>query len=145
MTSVLFVCLGNVNRSAVAAALLKDAAPSVRVDSAGTGGHFAGDGAHPYMLKAAKLKGIDLSSHRARQVVSADRDRFDRIIAMDRENFDDLVALGFTPVLFLPTYAPHLNMQDTPDPYYGGGHDKVIDIIKVGVATLARELLEKQM
>jgi len=138
--SVLFVCLGNVNRSAVAAVLLKSIASSLVVDSAGTGGHFAGDGAHPDMVKAASAVGLDMSYHRARQVTKADLGKFDVVIAMDRENFDHLKSMGFEPVLFLPTYAPELKLKDTPDPYYSGGHDKVIEIIRQGVVGVAKKM-----
>ncbi|OEH80449.1 protein tyrosine phosphatase [Cyclospora cayetanensis] len=75
--SVLFVCLGNVNRSPTAeyifrAKLNLPKAPGgsqgpLYVASAATGGHTEGDPAMREMIAAARKRGIDLTPHRARQ------------------------------------------------------------------------------
>jgi protein-tyrosine phosphatase len=49
----------------------------------------------------------------------------DLVIAMDSENLDDLkrkcpAEHRHKLRLFLPDYAPQLNLSDTPDPYYVG-------------------------
>eukprot|EP01097_Dermamoeba_algensis_P007979 TRINITY_DN515_c0_g2_i1.p1 TRINITY_DN515_c0_g2~~TRINITY_DN515_c0_g2_i1.p1 ORF type:complete len:149 (+),score=33.92 TRINITY_DN515_c0_g2_i1:79-525(+) len=144
--SVIFVCLGNINRSAVAEGILRKHRPDVKVKSAATGGWHAGEGASAEMTAAAKQQGYDLSYHRAKQVSKKDLEEYDLIIAMDRQNFRDLQKLC-TPAqekklkLFLPSYAPELNLQDTPDPYYEGGYDKVVSIVEKGVLSLIKEAL----
>ena len=40
--------------------------------------------------------------------------------------------------LFLPTYAPELKMQDTPDPYYVGGYDGVVSAVETAVKGLIK-------
>jgi protein-tyrosine phosphatase len=59
------------------------------------------------------------------KVSVSDIEQFDLIVAMDSKNLECLESL--CPAehrhklrLFLPTYAPHLNLRDTPDPYYEG-------------------------
>ena len=140
--SVIFVCLGNINRSAVAEGLLRKHAPGTKVKSAGTGGHFAGHPASAEMRAAAKaVANVDLGGHRAKQVQAQDFEEFDLVLAMDSENLSDL--RGMCPFhhqsklhLFLPTYAPQLGMQDTPDPYFVGGYEGVVRAVETAVQGL---------
>ena len=99
----------------------------------------------------AKLRGIDLSSQRARQVVAQDFERFDYIIAMDQKNYRDLSLLcpvGQEGCLhkFLQ-FAPNLSIKDVPDPYYGGnsGFDEVIDMIEIASVGLLDDIRAKHL
>mmetsp|Transcript_53193 Transcript_53193/g.154865 ORF Transcript_53193/g.154865 Transcript_53193/m.154865 type:complete len:152 (-) Transcript_53193:152-607(-) len=142
--SVIFVCLGNINRSAVAEGLLRKYAPKTKVKSAGTGGHFAGSSASSEMRAAARdVAGVDLTEHRAKQVDLADFDEFDLVLAMDSQNLSDLQSICPSEQksklkLFLPTYAPELGIQDTPDPYYVGGYEKVVLAVEAAVKGLVK-------
>mmetsp|Transcript_18181 Transcript_18181/g.51492 ORF Transcript_18181/g.51492 Transcript_18181/m.51492 type:complete len:150 (+) Transcript_18181:48-497(+) len=144
MSSVIFVCLGNINRSAVAEGLLRKHAPGTKVKSAGTGGHFAGSSASSEMRAAAsKVAGVDLSRHVAKQVAPGDFEEFDLVLAMDSENLSDLRRIcpkqhEAKLHLFLPTYAPELNMRDTPDPYFVGGYDGVVSAVETAVKGLVK-------
>ncbi|QOR38950.1 low molecular weight phosphotyrosine protein phosphatase [Billgrantia diversa] len=64
---VLVVCIGNVCRSPVGEALLRQALPGHRISSAGLGA-LVGYGAEPTAVRLAEADGLDLSAHRARQV-----------------------------------------------------------------------------
>merc|ERR1712129_543201 len=117
-------------------------APETTVKSAGTGGHFAGNPASSEMRAAAKSKAqVDLASHRAKQVQASDFEDFDFVLAMDSENFADLKRIcpkrheGKVQLL-LPTYAPELKMQDTPDPYFVGGYEGVVEAVETAVKGL---------
>jgi protein-tyrosine-phosphatase len=93
---VLFVCLGNICRSPMAEGLwrrilVERGLPTDAVDSAGTGGWHAGEGAHSGTAAVLRRVGADFP-HAARQVVRADFDTFDRILAMDANNLRDLRA-----------------------------------------------------
>lgn len=66
------------------------------IESAGTEDWNVGRGADVRAIHTAKLNGIDISSHRARQVMRDDFDRFDFILAMDRANLGKLRAIAPT-------------------------------------------------
>lgn len=141
MTSVLFVCLGNICRSPAAhgafleALALEKMADAVRVDSAGTGDWHIGRAPDHRMTKAAHKRGIDLSPLRARQVTAEDFDTFEHIFAMDLENLRNMNALAkgrrHQPKLYLDLIAPGED-KEVPDPYYGGatGFETVLDLVE---------------
>ena len=149
ISSILFVCLGNICRSPlveeVARRSLAEAGLAVTVDSCGTGDWHVGKGADPRMLVAARKAGYDLEPHRARQYRLADPDDFDLILAMDGSN---LRAIRHLPTnapaemaLFLPwsgVGAP----AEFPDPYYGDadGFADAVALAEHGVAGLVRRL-----
>jgi protein-tyrosine phosphatase len=139
---VLFVCLGNICRSPAAHGVFEkmvaDAglASRIEVDSAGTGGWHAGDGADPRMRRQAAKRGYELT-HRARQVKPADFDEFDVLYVMDDQNYRDL--RGFAPlaksmekVKFLADFATLQKASHVPDPYYGelADFDEVLDLVE---------------
>lgn len=133
---ILFVCLGNICRSPTAegvfGALAAAEGLQVEMDSCGTGGWHAGEPPHPPAIAAARKRGYDLTTLRARQITRADFTRFDRIIVMDRANLRDVRALrpegGVEPELFL-THAPQ-HGQEVPDPWYTGEYDRTLDMIE---------------
>lgn len=142
--SVLFVCLGNINRSAVAHWVLKAAAKEravpVTIASAGTSGYHVGDGADSKMVKAAAAAGYDLSKHKSAQVTKDAGDHHDLIIAMDSSNMEDLVELlpaaAHSKLRMFCSYCPEEGVTDVPDPYYEGGHAGVVALVEKGVAGL---------
>ncbi len=143
---ILFVCLGNICRSPTAEGVVRALAAAEGValvaDSCGTGGWHAGAPPHPPAVAAARARGYDLSSLRARQVTRDDFTRFDRIYAMDRANLRDLMALrpegGVMPDLFL-RHAPQ-HGPDVPDPWYTGEFDRTLDMIEDAARGLIADL-----
>jgi len=146
---VLFVCLGNICRSPTAEAVVRALAArewpelGLEVDSAGTAGYHIGEPPDPRMRAAAARRGYDLTALRARIVEPSDFTRFDLILAMDRENLAVLRRRAPEETrervhLFLE-FAPHGELQEVPDPYYGGpnGFEEVLDLVEAA----ARELL----
>jgi protein-tyrosine phosphatase len=91
MTRVLVVCTGNVCRSPIAEGLLRAAfaermgPDAPEVTSAGTMG-WTGSGADPSSIRAAAERGVDISSHRAREVSEEDVARADVVVAMAPEH-----------------------------------------------------------
>lgn len=84
---VVFVCTGNRFRSALAAAVLAEAAPphTVRTESYGT----LDVGSAPALAEAveeAKRLEIDLSGHRARPLAGADLSRADLVVGFERRH-----------------------------------------------------------
>ncbi|HEY7379195.1 MAG TPA: low molecular weight protein-tyrosine-phosphatase [Steroidobacteraceae bacterium] len=139
-TRILFVCLGNICRSPTAEAVLRELvrreAPdlALEIDSAGIGDWHIGEPPDERALAAARRRGLDMSRLRARQIASEDFARFDFILAMDRANLADLRRRAPSQYrervqLFLE-FAPELEVDEVPDPYYGGeaGFEEVLDL-----------------
>ncbi|MFM9057035.1 MAG: low molecular weight protein-tyrosine-phosphatase [Bacteroidota bacterium] len=122
---ILFVCLGNICRSPLAEGILREklsSQPYIIIDSAGTGNWHAGEAPDRRSVATAREFGIDISSQRARQVVSADFEQFDLILAMDEQNRLDLLKIA-------PEHAAHkihrildfagMGGAGVPDPWFG--------------------------
>ncbi|ARU88864.1 low molecular weight protein-tyrosine-phosphatase [Pseudomonas sp. M30-35] len=138
---ILFVCLGNICRSPTAEAVFRHKleqaglAEQVQVDSAGTGDWHVGKPADTRTRCAAQLRGYDLSALRGRQVEVDDFQRFDLVLAMDHSNLSNLKRLRPSNAaaeldLFLRRF--QLEVDEVPDPYYGGeqGFEHVLDLIE---------------
>ncbi len=150
--NVLFVCMGNICRSPTAEGVFTrhvqeaSLADVIRIDSAGTHAYHIGEAPDPRSQKTALKRGYDLSSQKARRAVAEDFTTFDYILAMDRDNQQGLQAI--CPVgaeyklhLFL-SYAPNLEYDEVPDPYYGGpmGFERVLDMIEEASAGLLQDI-----
>ena len=153
MTSVLFICLGNICRSPTAHGILAhlisqhQLSDRLQVDSAGTGAWHAGEAADKRSQQTANHHGITLDS-RARQITLDDLEHFDHILAMDQQNFRSIAQLCTNSehrrkLRLLRDLDPqsHPN-SDTPDPYYGGpdGFEEVFQICWRSCQALINEL-----
>ncbi|MCP1624498.1 low molecular weight protein-tyrosine-phosphatase [Pseudomonas nitroreducens] len=138
---VLFVCLGNICRSPTAEGVFRQKVREagledrIEIDSAGTGDWHVGKAPDARTRAAALRRGYDLSGLRARQVRVADFSHYDLVLAMDNANLRDLKHLrgsgGQAELdLFLRRYA--LEVDEVPDPYYGGedGFEQVLDLVE---------------
>lgn len=135
---ILFVCLGNICRSPVFEAVLRQQLVRSRLDwqvaSAGTGGWHAGEGADPRSCESVLRRGYSLDAHRARQLAVADYSEFDWLLAADRSNLALLqqrrpAATAAQLSLALP-FAGLDAPVEIPDPYYGKvrDFDYVVDL-----------------
>jgi len=149
MTSILFVCLGNICRSPTAEGVFRkivsDAGRSTEfdIDSAGTAGYHTGGPADSRMRATAKVRGYNLESI-ARRIERSDFDRFDLIITMDDANFQDVSSIdpdSVARIVRMCDYCEEHRETEVPDPYYGGeaGFHRVIDILEDACANLLRQ------
>lgn len=148
---VLFVCTGNICRSPAAQAVFESLLAEhgllqvVEADSAGTHAYHVGEPPDPRMRAAAGRRGLDLSGQRARRISEQDFTRFHYIVAMDTANIrameDALVPDGTRPVLFM-SYAVDADMEEVPDPYYGGetGFERVLDLVEEAARGLLQDI-----
>jgi len=141
-TKILFVCLGNICRSATAEAVMKKLVDDHRlsanfeIDSAGILSAHQGEKADSRMRHHAARRGYDLTSI-SRPVKITDFDKFDLIIGMDDSNIDDLndralTAEHKTKIHKMTEYSKKYNHTYIPDPYYGGaaGFELVLDLLE---------------
>ena len=151
---VLFVCMGNICRSPLAEAALRDEAVrlglDVEVDSAGTGGWHSGEPPDHRAIAAARRNGVDISRQRARKVSRADFDRFDHVVALDADNLADLEALrppdSRACLSLLLDHVAGREGEAVADPYYGGDahFDTAWLDVSAGARGLAEALREKE-
>lgn len=153
--SILFVCLGNICRSPLAEAVCKKQARErglegkLQIESRGTGGWHIGDKAHATTRATAKKFGVDMESHRAKQVSTKDLDEFDLVVALDSSNFQDLEQMGAatkSELVYLRAFDDEAdNDIDVPDPYYGGedGFLNVQHIVERSCAKLLDSLADR--
>jgi len=144
--SVLMVCLGNICRSPLAEAALRQAAEreglALHVDSAGTGGwHVGNPPDHRAQEVAQRLGDIDISDLRARQVSAQDFYTFDHILAMDSNNLTYLQALrpsdATANLALLLDHVPGQQGHAVADPYYGDISVFEMTWVQVSAATAA--------
>ena len=134
--SITMVCLGNICRSPMAAAVLANKkanlkSPVITVDSAGTGPWHIGQGPHPSSKKIWEKAGYK-HEHTAKQFTSNDFFVHDLILVMDSSNYHNVVSLADSDehrskVFYLRSFDPALKGIDptsadffkleVPDPY----------------------------
>jgi protein-tyrosine phosphatase len=121
----------------------------VEIDSAGTHAYHVGEPPDRRAIAAAARRGIDLSGLRARMVDDSDFEGFDLLVAMDKLNRE--VLLDRSPdeyrerVRLMLEFAPATDVEDVPDPYYGGpvGFEHVLDLVEEASKGLLDELLAR--
>ena len=155
MVRVLFVCMGNICRSPLAQGVLENVlrregyADEVEVDSAGTGSWHVGSPPDERALGAASLRGLDLSSQRARQVRPDDCESFDYILTIDEENYQMISSLcrGSAVVRPFLDFATDSPETEVPDPYYGGpdGFERVLDLVEEASEGLIQDIRERHL
>lgn len=84
MKSILVVCIGNICRSPMGEALISTALPHLKVTSAGVGA-LVGQPADPLARELMAERGLDIESHRARQLTSQMCQEADLMLTMDEE------------------------------------------------------------
>jgi protein-tyrosine phosphatase len=151
---ILFVCLGNICRSPMAEGVFRRVAEDAGllhlfdIDSAGMGDWHRGQPPDQRAQQAALRRGVDISAQSARKIEPEDFEAFDLVVAMDGSNIADLedivphAARG--KIRRFLDYAPHLGIEDVPDPYYGGveGFDHALDLIEAAAEGLLAEVTQ---
>jgi protein-tyrosine phosphatase len=152
---ILFVCMGNICRSPLAQGVFENVLrregleDGVFVDSAGTGAWHVGSPPDERAQKSAGLRGLDLSSQRARRITPEDCDAFDYILTMDEDNYFVAASLcrGRAVVRPFLDFAADSPEGEVPDPYYGGpdGFERVLDLVEEASEGLLEDIRERHL
>jgi protein-tyrosine phosphatase len=148
---ILMVCLGNICRSPLAEGILQKKITernlSASVESVGTANYHVGDAADRRSVEVARKHNIDISSHRGRQFVTANFDKFDIIYAMDRANYRNIINQARneserSKVKMIMNVVEPGNNNDVPDPYYGGnnGFENVYHMLDEACEIIANKI-----
>jgi protein-tyrosine phosphatase len=149
---ILFVCTANICRSPMAEGVFRSIArraalvSAFSVDTAGTFDGYVGKPPARAAIKAAALRGYDIRSLRARQVVSDDIARFDHVIAMDRSHLADLRRVAPRALIerlrLFTDFDPFSTAIDVADPYGGDARDfdLALDVIEDGCDGILKAL-----
>ncbi|RMG91596.1 MAG: low molecular weight phosphotyrosine protein phosphatase [Zetaproteobacteria bacterium] len=139
--SILIVCVGNICRSPMAEALMREAAPAqVRLASAGIGA-LVDQPADPMAIELMRARGIDLTGHRARQLTSAMVRQADLVLVMEerhREHVHAMLPVARGKVHLLGKW----QQVEIPDPYRKDKQAFVqaLQLIEQGVEAWSRRI-----
>ncbi|MGI5824059.1 MAG: low molecular weight protein-tyrosine-phosphatase [Bacillota bacterium] len=150
MIKVLFICHGNICRSAMAEFVLKKMVADLGktedfyICSAATSCEEIGNPIHSGTVKMLRKYNIPFSDHRAVQIIRDDYNRYDYILTMDRWNtVNALRIFGGDPkdkVHGLLDYTTE--GRDIADPWYSGDFEATYKDIKAGCEGFLRFLKE---
>ena len=148
MTSILFVCLGNICRSPMVEFVFRDLVQKrglgdrFHIASAATSAEELGNPVHPGTRRRLAREGISTAGKTAVQLTRRDYGRYDLLIGMEQRNLSAMLRiLGGDPQgkvrrLLDFTGSP----RDISDPWYTGDFDRTYDDVWEGCLGLLEYL-----
>lgn len=149
MIRVLFVCLGNICRSPMAEAVMRDLvakrglSAEIKVDSAGTADYHLGEPPHKGTKAKLAQYGISTAGMTARQLKLKDMKEFDYIVCMDESNEQNVREWLREPdaeKIYRFLDLTHHKM-DVPDPWYTSNFQETYDLCVEGCEALLKKIL----
>ena len=137
----MMVCVGNICRSPIADAYLKTRCPEINVFSSGLGA-LVGKPADNKSVELMKIRGIDISSHRAQQINSALVAKSDLILTMQQEHVDFIHERFPSSMGKVYLIGKWLNNREIMDPFGGDIADfkKSSEIIFAGIDSWVKKI-----
>ena len=143
MIRVLFICLGNICRSPMAEAVMRDLvekrglSATIQVDSAGTSNWHEGESPHKGTRAKLQEMRISTSGMKSRPLRTSDLE-FDYLICMDTSNVlntrEILRAPEHTKIIRFLDLTDH--KKDVPDPWYTGDFQETYELCVDGCEAL---------
>jgi protein-tyrosine phosphatase len=139
---ILFVCLGNICRSPMAEAVMKEKlassgfADKVTVASGATSRWEEGNPPHPGTQKILNKHNISFEGMYSTPITTQDFENYDLLIGMDNSNVEDMKRIapaGTTDKIHL--FMELVNGKETeevPDPYYTGDFEQTYQMVNEG-------------
>ena len=148
MINVLFVCHGNICRSAMAENMFRQMVEErglsdvVMVDSAATSREEIGNTIYPPAEAKLVEKGVEVCDHRARQLEAADYARFDWLVGMDAANMRNMARIcggdpGDKMMRLLELVG---ESRDIADPWYSGDFECTYEDLLQGLTALMAQV-----
>lgn len=153
MIKIMFVCHGNICRSAMSEFIMKDMIAKrgledkIQVASSATSREEIGNDMYPPAKRKLDKEHIPYTRHHARQITKSDYAEYDLILCMEQYNIRNLKRI----ILADPDNKIHLlldysdNPRDISDPWYSGDFDKTFDDIIEGCEGLLEYLCRENI
>ena len=149
MIRVLFVCHGNICRSTMAEAVMKDMvgkaglADRFYIESAATSTEEIGNPIYPPVRQLLTEKGVRYDRHKtARQMTRDDYQRFDYLIGMDEYNRRNMMRIcGGDPdgkISLILDWTDH--PRDVADPWYTDRFEATWNDVNAGCRALLKKM-----
>lgn len=151
MIRVLFICLGNICRSPMAEAVMRDMVEQrglsnrIKVDSAGTSNWHEGEPPHKGTRAKLQEMGISTSGMKSRPLRTSDL-QYDYLVCMDASNVENTRDMLRAPddaniIRFLDLTDHN---KDVPDPWYTGDFQETYELCVDGCEALLERILQTQ-
>jgi len=149
---ILFVCHGNICRSPMAEFIMKDLvskrglSDDFYIESCATSTEELGNDIYPPAKRCLQNHGIPFERRRARQMTSADYQKFDMIIAMDSNNLYNMRRfVNGDADKKVSMMMEHCGRdRDVADPWYTGDFERTFDDITEACEALLDSLMGKE-
>ena len=132
MIKILFVCHGNICRSAMAEFICRHMRPEFYCESAAVSYEEEGNDMYPPAKRCLDRHKIPYGRHRARRIEKSDYDRFDEIYVMDDYNMRNILRIMPDPKHKIRKLCPY----DIEDPWYTDNFEKVYEELCEGIEAL---------
>ena len=129
MIKILFVCHGNICRSAMAEFICKSIRPDLYCESRAVSYEEQGNDMYPSAKRCLDRHGISYTKHMARRIEKEDYDKFDVIYVMDHSNLRRINNI----INDYDNKVKMLNDYEIEDPWYTDRFDKVYDELVEGI------------
>ena len=149
-TRILFVCHGNICRSAMAQCVMQQLvdeagrSDSFTIDSAATTNEEIGNPLYPPARRKLDAEGVPIVPHRARRVQAGEHAGWDVIVVMDEENIRHLKRIwgpeNMGRVRKLMSYVGET--RDVADPWYTGDYEACYNDVLAGCQALLNQVKE---
>ena len=123
MIKILFVCHGNICRSAMAEFICKSIRPDLYCESRAVSYEEQGNDIYPPAKRCLDKHGIKYSRHYAKRITQEDYDNFDQIYVMDQSNMRLIknIINDYDHKIYM------LDDKDVKDPWYYNNYDEVYE------------------